>query len=141
MGDFSKQKIVYKEIAMEPSFFVDDGKFVIEATCFMLTTKHPYYLALTLSSKLFYFIFRKFFTTAELGKSAYRYKKIGIIELPVIPAENLPNETITKINLLYQQRVNNKETNVIKSVENEIDSLIYNLYGISEEEIEYINKS
>lgn len=109
--DFFKPKVIYPETTQGAFFAFDEKGFMLDKTCFMLISKHAKYLQETLSSKLFEFAYKKIFSSIELGTSAYQYNKHALIKLPV------------------------KEQTSSKALSNED---VYNLYGISQEEIEYI---
>ena len=111
MDDFFKPKVIYPETTQGAFFAFDEKGFMLDKTCFMLISKHAKYLQETLSSKLFEFAYKKIFSSIELGTSAYQYNKHALIKLPV------------------------KEQTSSKALSNED---VYNLYGISQEEIEYI---
>ncbi len=114
--DFSKQKIMYSEIVREPQFYLDnDGKFYPEATTFIMTGEHLGFLCNVLHTKIVTYFFKTFYAGGGLGNDGYRYKKAFLELLPIPKSFDL----------------NCKETN---DIENEI----YKLYGLSEEEIEFI---
>ena len=71
----------------------------------------PLYLQSTLASHLFEFAYKRIFSSIELGTNGYQYNKHALVKLPIIQT----NEDI---------RLTNAD--------------IYRLYGISEEEIEFI---
>ena len=109
--DFNKPKIVYPETTQGAYFAYDKDSIYIDKTCFMMMTDFPLYIQSTLSSKLFEFAYKRIFSSIELGTSAYQYNKHALIKLPVIPTAN--DYMLSDIN-------------------------IYDLYGISQTEIEFI---
>ena len=115
IDDFNKPKIVYPETTQGAFFALDEDKVLLDKTCFMMIsddTKMLSYLQKTLSSRLFEFAYKNIFSSIELGQNGYQYNKHALVELPVIKNNiDLPNE------------------------ESEIDRFVYNLYGLSEEEI------
>ena len=83
MDDFDRQKILYSEIVRFPQFFLDDEKFVPEATSFMLSGEHLEYLVDYLNSPIVAWIFKTFYAGGGLGESGFRYKKKFLVNLPI----------------------------------------------------------
>jgi hypothetical protein len=105
---------MYSEIVREPQFYLDkEGKFFPEATTFIITGEHLDFLYKALHTKAITFFFKTFYAGGGLGEDGYRYKK-KFLELLPIP------KTIENIDL-----------------EN-IEKTIYELYQLTEEEIEFI---
>jgi len=83
--DFAKPKLIYSEIAQEPQFFFDkEGKFIPEATTFIMVGEYLEYLYDVLHSKIATYIFKTFYAGGGLGNEGYRYKK-AFLELMPIP--------------------------------------------------------
>jgi type II restriction/modification system DNA methylase subunit YeeA len=123
--DFYKQKIIYPETTQGANFAFDDGKMFIEKTCFMLISDKARYIQATLSSKLFEIAYKKIFSSIELGINGYQYNKHALIKLPIL----LPNKKTEQIEKL-----------LLAKKYAEIDKIVYNLYNLTEEEIEFIEK-
>ena len=118
--DFNKPKVVYPETTQGAYFAYDTSGVFIDKTCFMLISNDSHYLQMTLSSRLFEYAYKRIFSSVELGEHGYQYNKHALIKLPVI---------------------NNKDVICqLSEVENEseIDSLVYQLYGLTEEEIKIV---
>ena len=113
--DFFKPKIVYPETTQGAYFAFDDKGFFIDKTCFMLIADDAKYLQLTLSSKLFEYAYKKIFSSVSLGEHGYQYNKHALVKLPILK----PKESITL----------NRDN---------LDNIIYELYGISDIEIKEI---
>ena len=115
--DFAKPKLIYSEIAQEPQFFFDkEGKFIPEATTFIMVGEYLEYLYDVLHSKIVTYIFKTFYAGGGLGNEGYRYKK-AFLELMPIP----------KPKGKYWQY--------------DIEAELAKLYSLSEEEIVYIVSS
>jgi site-specific DNA-methyltransferase (adenine-specific) len=140
MDDFSKPKIIYPETTQGAYFALDTNAFVLDKTCFFLTSDYPEYLLATLSSTLFEFAYKHIFSSIELGENGYQYNKHALVLLPIIPINNINNNIYSQIrnNVLKIINTDNQENRLIYI--NKIDSLIFELYNISTEEINYINK-
>ena len=124
--DFYKQKIVYPETTQGAYFALDINKVMLDKTCFMIISDKPKFLIALLSSRLYEFSYKSIFSSIELGVSGYQYNKHALIRLPIIePSQEIEQEIIT----LLDQKEYSK-----------IDTLVYKLYNLSEEEIKFIEK-
>ncbi|EGD33589.1 Eco57I restriction-modification methylase domain-containing protein [Capnocytophaga sp. oral taxon 338] len=122
--DFYKQKIVYPETTQGAYFALDTNKVMLDKTCFMIISDKPKFLIALLSSRLYEFSYKSIFSSIELGVSGYQYNKHALIRLPIIePSQEIEQEIIT----LLDQKEYSK-----------IDTLVYKLYNLSEEEIIFI---
>ncbi|WRC92659.1 class I SAM-dependent DNA methyltransferase [Helicobacter pylori] len=146
--DFEKEKIVYGEIVQEPRFYLDNGEcelggFYAEATSFILTGEHLRYLLGMLHSKLITFAFKTFYAGGGLGESGYRYKKAFIERLPIPKITEKNQELADKITdgakAILQAKEKDPKANTQK-LEKEIDSLVYQLYNLTDEEIKIIEE-
>jgi hypothetical protein len=123
--DFNRQKIMYSEIVKEPQFYLDNaGEFFPEATTFILTGNHLEYLCNMFNSKTIAYAFKTFYAGGGLGESGYRYKKVFFEKLPIPKFDN------NKI----QQQIKNAQ------ITNNIESLIFKLYGFNSYEISEIEQ-
>ena len=84
----------------------------------MLISKDAKYIQATLSSQLFEFAYKKMYSSVELGQNGYQYNKHALIKLP-----------LRRIN---EDSVNNNYYS---------DEFFYEIYGISPEEVKYIQES
>ncbi len=83
----------------------------------MLISKDAKYIQATLSSQLFEFAYKKMYSSVELGQNGYQYNKHALIKLPL-------------------RRINEDSVN-----NNYSDEFFYEIYGISPEEVKYIQES
>ena len=142
--EFEKEKIIYQEIVMEPSFAYDNNNFYIEATGFIMVGKDLKYILGLLNSKPVSFFFRNYYAGGGLGEKGYRYKKAFLENLP-IPAITSANKGIVdkivdlvdRIIQLKNQDINND----ISNLEREINELVYKLYDLTQDEIKIIEES
>ena len=116
-NDFSKQKIVWSDIATEPTFALIEIEIYFNNTCYMLCNA-PKYILPILNSPLLGWYFRKIAT--DLG-SGQRYFKQFVELLPVIQIND-----DTCISLLEKKTECNQY------------QYICNLYQLTETEINYI---
>ncbi|GAA9663174.1 class I SAM-dependent DNA methyltransferase [Helicobacter pylori] len=146
LEDFEKEKIVYGEIVQEPRFYLDNGEcelgyFYAEATSFILTGEHLHYLLGMLHSKLITFAFKTFYAGGGLGESGYRYKKAFIERLPIPQITEKNQELADKITdcaeWILKSKAKDPKANT-QELEKEIDTLVYQLYNLTDEEIKII---
>ncbi|MDR0696305.1 MAG: Eco57I restriction-modification methylase domain-containing protein, partial [Christensenellaceae bacterium] len=115
MNEFFKPKIVYSEITTDASFVIDHNNYLINQTCYIMTGDHLEYIANTLSSKLFKYVFKNIFSGASLGDDVYRCLKYALIKLPIRPPEGgKAIMTDDEIFDLYELSENEKEYILLK---------------------------
>ncbi len=126
--DFFRQKIIFQEMVLEPSFVLDnDGKFFCLDTGRIITGNNIEHLIAILNSKLFFFAVKKFYAGGGLGEEGVRMKHtfFGKFHCPTFSTK-----TKQRIDNLLQRK---------EYVE--IDKIVYRLYNLTEEEISYIENS
>lgn len=138
MDDFNKQKIIYPETTQGAYFIVDNNKYVADKTCFILTGNNLYYLVAILSSTLYEYSYKKIFSSVELGTSGYQYNKHALVKLPVILPKRIDKIYVDEIEKLASDILNN---NFNESTYKKIDRLVFDLYSISDDEIEYLRQN
>ena len=136
--DFSKQKIIYPETTQGAYFILDNGEFYLDKTCFFMISEYPHYLIATLSSKLFEYAYKHIFSSIELGTSAYQYNKHAFVLLPVIKPSKVDEQTLIQLKEYVDAAMVEKSHNLKQEIIKKIDTIIYNLYDISNEEILHI---
>ena len=130
--DFSKQKIVWGEISDISKFAFDLSGYYPEATSFFMTGNHLKYLLGILNSKLGEWLFNQIGTTTGVGTN--RWKKYTLEMLLVKVPNQLEEAGIT---ILIDKIICNMNSSHINEIE-ELNTLIYSLYDLSEDEIDYI---
>ncbi len=142
---FQQEKLMCPDISMGGNFTYDaDGEFYMTTTVYGYI-KHPhvaesydFWLGL-MNSKLLWFFLQN--TGTVLANGYFRYKPAYLENFPV-PEPNSEQEVA--IELLVQDVVNakRKERKADTSVlEAKIDQLVYQLYGLTEEEIAIVEKA
>ena len=133
MDDFNKQKIIYPEITKFLNFYYDDeGYYFTNNKCFILTGNYLSFLTGFFNSKLFRICFRDNFP--ELLGGTRELRKIFIEEIPVIEVSEYIDAQFSE---LIKQVRHNPQT---QEIERQIESKIYGLYGLTEEEIAFIEQ-
>lgn len=120
-------------------FVFDDEGFFTNQKCFIMTGEKLYYLVAFFNSSLFKFCFRENFPeliggTRELSKVFF--EKIPV--KPITPEQEQPyKEIVKKISALKKADT----TADISHLEAELNQMIYEYYGISEEEQVFIEET
>lgn len=140
--EFEREKIVYSEIVRKPQFYLDTKlNFYAEATSFILTGENLKYLIAFLNNDFVAFIFKTFYAGGNLGENGFRYKKAFLEKLPIpkINSKNqkIADELINLVDEILKVKEQDKNANT-QELENKINSLVYKLYNLTEEEIKII---
>ncbi|CAD5920023.1 class I SAM-dependent DNA methyltransferase [Planktothrix agardhii] len=136
LEDFKKPKIVWGEISDKPKFAFDDSNYYAEVTTFLMTGEKLKYLLAILNSRLSEWYFNQISTTTGMGTN--RWKKYKIEMLPIkepTETEELLLEKLVNQILTAKQSNPNADTTIL---EQQIDQLVYELYGLTEEEIKIV---
>ena len=137
--DFEKPKIVWGEISDKPKFAFDDSGLYAEATTFLMTGEKLKFLLAILNSKVSEWYFNLIGTTTGMGTN--RWKKYKIELLPVkIPSELQEKEIEALVDEILKAKEQNPSADST-DLENQIDQLVYQLYGLTEEEIAIIENA
>jgi hypothetical protein len=123
MDDFSKPKIVWSDIATEPSFVYMENHIYMNNTCYMIVGAQKGLIGF-LNSKIMSVYFS--FITAGLGGKGSRYFK-QYVELTPLPAAAEIYIAIDRL-LVVQQY-------------NKIDQLLADYYKLTYEEKQYLLSS
>ncbi len=140
--EFEKEKIVYSEIVKKPQFYLDTKlNFYAEATSFILTGENLKYLIAFLNNDFVAFIFKTFYAGGNLGENGFRYKKAFLEKLPIpkINSKNqkIADELVNSVDEILKAKEQDKNANT-QELENKINSLVYKLYNLTEDEIKII---
>jgi len=134
--DFEKPKIVWGEISDKPKFAFEDAGYYAEATTFLMTGEKLKFLLAILNSKVSEWYFNLIGTTTGMGTN--RWKKYKIELLPIkVPTESQEQTIEILVNEILSIKKRNASADTT-DLENEIDQLVYQLYDLTEEEIEII---
>ncbi|HEB9316576.1 TPA: Eco57I restriction-modification methylase domain-containing protein [Campylobacter coli] len=140
--EFEKEKLVYSEIVKKPQFYLDTKlNFYAEATSFILTGDNLKYLIAFLNNDFVAFIFKTFYAGGNLGENGFRYKKAFLEKLPIpkINSKNqkIADELVNSVDEILKAKEQDKNANT-QELENKINSLVYKLYNLTEDEIKII---
>ena len=133
---FEQPKIVYPDIAKESRFTLDEDGRYLDMTAFALANADLFLLAILNSKAVWFFLKR---TAAVLGDA----DKGGRLRLKRQYLEKVPIPNLTHSNRVTLNRIVNRiiiqkrsdYTSDTSELEREIDKLVYELYGLTKEEI------
>ena len=133
--DFSKQKIVWGNLCLSSQFAFVEDEFFINAPSPMIVPGNKYLLAV-LNSKLGDWYIRNLGVTRNGGY--FEYKPMFVEQLPIpIISDADQAEYSALVDTIYGAKAKGEETN---ETEAKIDQLVYNLYGLTDEEISFIER-
>lgn len=127
--DFNKPKIVYPNMTKYMPFVYDDMGYYTNQKCFVITGQNIAYLTAFFNSSLFKFCFRESFP--ELQGGTREMSKIFFDKIPVKQISNKEEE-------LFKNAIDDIQNEYNKSKAIVIDSMIYDLYNLSEKERQII---
>jgi len=134
MEDFSKQKIVWGNLNLKASYAIAPGGLFVNAPCPMIVPASKYLLAV-LNSKLADFYIR---ALAKKRSGGYiEYKPTFIERLPVPTISDERQKQFESLVEIINNRTIDNCLNV--SIEKDINKLVYVLYNLTKEEIEFID--
>ena len=133
LDDLSQQKIIWGEISDRSKFCIDEnGDYLCEATTFFMTGDISIFLLCYLNSSLSEYLFSKIATRTGMGTTRWKKYKIEQLLVPKVS-----EDIISKVEQLYHSYKH--EPNILY-LQN-IDKLIYDFYGLTDDEIAIIENS
>jgi hypothetical protein len=134
--DFKKEKIVWIELTDNPRFALcSDERYLLNSAYFLLPPEglEAKYLLGILNSKLISFYLSLLAATSGMG--TFRWINVYVQEFP-IPVISKPSQSviINKVDEIISAKIANSTAD-ISLLENQVDKLIYELYGLTAEEI------
>ena len=134
MNDFSKQKIVWGNLCLSAQFTLVDDDFFINAPSPMIVPGNKYILAV-LNSRLGDWYIRQLGVTRNGGY--FEYKPMFVEQLP-IPILSANEQSIFEsiVDKILSAKEKHEDATIY---EEKINSLVYKLYNLTLEEIEFIN--
>jgi hypothetical protein len=133
--DFYRQKIIWKIIGNQMAFSIDSNKYIVNNACYILTGLGLEYLLSVLNSKIItWYSFITNMNKTGVGDVQVGGQNINLFPIPLLseieqkPFIELVEKTISK-------KEKNEDTSAL---ETKIENLVYELYGLSEDEIKFI---
>ena len=128
---FSSDKVIWIQLVDRGRFAYDDSGTFVEASGCMFTGKKIKFLCAFLNSELAHWYIRKTAPTSGMGTS--QWKKIYVESIPVFsPTPAIENS----LNRLVDEARSVKpfDSKRLSEIEKQVDRIIYESYGIFEEE-------
>lgn len=129
LEDFFKPKIIYPNMTKYMPFVYDEAKYLTNQKCFIMTGRNMAYLTAFLNSSLFKFCFRDSFPELQGGT-----RELSKIFFDKIPVKQITNEQ----NKVFREALNKIQYCYTKECARLIDSMIFDLYNLSEDERQII---
>lgn len=127
--DFEKSKLIWGELADTPKFYLDEFGYYGDTTTYYMCGSHLTYLLVYLNSPLSAYLFSKLGNTT--GAGTIRWQKFKV-EQQLVP-DISPEDEQRIIDLYRKYEKTNDETNLVEAYH-----IIYNIVGLNDDEIEYI---
>ena len=133
--EFEKEKIIYPNILKKPEFLLDKDSFYTNQKCFIITKFNLTFLGI-LNSSLNFFLFKSILPMlrGDFFEPSYAYFKT----FPIVDSRQ--KEIESKVTQILALKKENPAADT-SALEQEIDRLVYELYGLSEEEIGIVEHS
>ncbi|MEA5512343.1 TaqI-like C-terminal specificity domain-containing protein [Crocosphaera sp. UHCC 0190] len=137
-NEFETFKIIYPDIANNCNFSLDLNQLFPDCTLFMIPNGSLSLLAI-LNSKVIHSFFPQI--CPKIRGDFMRFKSIYVSQIPIPKATEKQEKSVTEIvNKILEIKSNNPNADV-SELEREIDQLVYELYGLNEEEIAIMESS
>ncbi len=144
--EFEKSKIIYPDISERGGFSWDEEQFYFNNTIYMITNAKKYWVGL-LNSSLLSWYYKQI--ASNLGDKGVRYFKQFVEMIPICKLSEVEKQ---KMNILVDQMLTSKkqlqqaktesDKNYLErkceQLDKQIDQLVYQLYGLTEEEIKIV---
>ena len=130
--EFEKPKLIWGDLADIPKFYLDESGYYGDNTTYCMGGEHLTYLLVYLNSPLSAYLFSKLGNTT--GAGTIRWQKFKV-EQQLVP--NISPDDEQRILDHYRQY---QQTNDEAHLEGAYH-IIYNVVGLTEEEVEYIEKN
>ena len=137
--EFMRDKLVWIELVGNARFAYDDSSTFCEATSFVMTGPCLKYLCALLNSSLIQYFFQQIAPTS--GTGTLRWKKVYVERIPIpkiSAAQQKPFIELT--DGILQAKATNPAADT-SALEVDIDRLVYQLYGLTTEEIAVVERS
>lgn len=153
--EFEKPKIIYAEIATRGQFTIDRDSHYSDTTSYIIGNSSPYLVGI-LNSTLWTFLFSNI--SSEIRGGFFRWKRQYMENLPIRPIDPSDPADVARhdrmVSLVEKMLDLNRRlagarmgqdkifiSREIEATDARIDALVYELYGLSEEEIALIERA
>ncbi len=136
---FEKNKIITLDNASKNSFTIDSNNYYATTTVYSFTVENKkilsdYYLIGILNSKVLDFFHKQ--NTIMQANGFYRYQSSLIENMPIIIADKVEQEKITKIVKMIMKNIENNSP--FDELLKQIDIITYKLYGLTKKDIKVV---
>jgi len=141
LKEIESEKMVYAETmrihkndtSNFPRFGYDADSLYCDKTSFIATGEHIKYLLGVLNSNLGNYLIREYVTKLDTG--GFMMQKTFVEKIPIKVPTNMQEETIVNgVNQILSLKKQDPSADT-SALEAEIDGLVYDLYGLTEEEV------
>lgn len=137
--DFEKSKIIYPNMTKFLPFTFDNEGYYTNQKCFLITGDGLEYLTAIFNSNLFKYCFEENFP--ELQGNTRELNKVIFEQIPIKQiSEEAQQPFIEKVKQILEIKKSDAKADT-SQLEKEIDSMVYKLYELSDEEISIIKNS
>ena len=123
--DFYKPKIIYPNMTKYLPFYYDNDRYLTNQKCFIITGKNIAYLTAFFNSSIFKYCFIDNFP--KLGENGREMSKIFFDKIPVYEVSDKQNQQFIYV-------VEDIQKEYTKQKAQKIDSMLFDLYGLTAEE-------
>ena len=123
--DFFKPKIIYPNMTKYLPFYYDNDRYLTNQKCFIITGKNIAYLTAFFNSSIFKYCFIDNFP--KLGENGREMSKIFFDKIPVYEVSDKQNQQFIYV-------VEDIQKEYTKQKAQKIDSMLFDLYGLTTEE-------
>jgi len=134
---FEKDKIIFTEIATTGQFTIDTDNQFLDATGYMIDNNSKQLVGI-MNSKLWTYLFA--LISSEIRGGYLRWKRQYLMDMPLPDSFENNKELKSLVDQILTAKEEDPETDT-SELEEEIDQLVYELYGLSEEEIGIVEES
>ena len=129
LQDFDKPKIIYPNMTKYLPFMYDEEGYMTNQKCFIIIGRDIAFLTAFLNSSIFKYCFRESFP--KLGDTGRELSKIFFDKIPVMKVSESVNDK-------FKEAVNDIQQAYSKEKAMAIDTMIFDLYGLSQAERDII---
>ncbi|EID4796118.1 class I SAM-dependent DNA methyltransferase [Campylobacter lari] len=139
--EFEKEKIGWQRVTQEPSFILENERVLLDSMAFMVgnSKNELKYLLGFLNSSLIFYYFKNIGHLYSDKGFLLSNQYVEKFPIPKINSKNekLANELISLVDEILVLKEQDKNANT-KAQEDKINSIVYKLYNLNEEEIKII---
>ncbi len=138
-SEFEKEKVVWQRITQGPTFcLVEPNVFILDSMAFFTGNKLKYIIAI-LNSKLIYEYVSMI--VHQYGFTGFRLSNQYVEIMPLPPITSANQSIVQQIEALVDRILSAKKQNPkedTRDYERQIDQMVYQLYGLTEDEIRIV---